>query len=73
MMIKHTAICDRCGYEEDFRKDLDIPQRWELFGICPKYLLCPQCSCTLKSKESDLIYLFVTNPTKSILIKAAER
>lgn len=76
MSVKVIAECDRCGYQEDFTKDtprLTIPERWQHFGICPKYLLCPTCSSSLRSKLDGLTYEFVRNPKKDIMIAVKER
>lgn len=72
-MIKHICICDKCGREEDMKAKYcvnqdseqpviyNLPDRWEYFGIMPKYQLCGKCSAELKCKIEDLIYRFVEN------------
>ena len=75
-MIKHICICDRCGKEEDMKikycvaQDSEqpviynLPDRWEHFGIMPKYQLCGKCSAELKCLIQDEIYKFVKQDKK---------
>lgn len=73
-MISIKAICDRCGYEEKVSSsNIPVPERWETFGLPHKYLLCPTCSCNLKSKISDLIYIYVGNPDKRLLMRMVDK
>ena len=73
-MIKHICICDKCKKEEDMRSQSKwvvngedrelfnhyiLPEHWEEHGIMPKYLLCGECSSTLKNIIQGEIYKFV--------------
>ena len=72
-MIKHICICDRCGKEEDLKVKYcvaqdseqpviyNLPDRWEKFGILPKYDLCGECSAKLKCDIEHYIHNFVKN------------
>ena len=72
-MIKHTCTCDKCGKEEDMKikycvaQDSEqpviynLPDRWEHFGILPKYDLCGECSAKLKRDIEHYIHNFVKN------------
>ena len=76
-MIKHSCICDRCGKEEDLKVKYcvgqdseqpviyNLPDRWEHFGIMPKYQLCGKCSADMKVKIERLIYTTV-NESKNM-------
>lgn len=73
-MIKHICICEKCGKEEDLKiidyatskvngsnyNLYDIPEGWEYFGICPKYLACPSCAAALNSLHDKQTYEFFT-------------
>ena len=72
-MIKHICICDKCGKEDDLKikycvaQDSEqpviynLPDRWEHFGIMPKYTLCGKCSAELKCDIERYIHNFVNS------------
>ena len=74
-MIKHICIFDRCGKEENLKVKhcvgqdseqpviYNLPDRWEYFGVCPKYIFCSECSSQLRQEIEMHIYRFANGIT----------
>ena len=66
-MVKHIAICDKCGKEKkmqvswdsQMRENFDLPDGWEYYGVKDEYVFCPQCISDLQGKIESFIHDYV--------------
>lgn len=69
-MIKHEAICDKCGkieqlkYNIEVNRCVDLPEKWEEIGVCPKYQLCAECAFELNRMKREAEHNFIKGDNK---------